>query len=141
MKAYVFLVVLLAACSVSNKTTTQKLPSWLKGTFQDDYGIHYNINDTMFVMEGAAKYHILQWNPKEQYLLTQNDSSNKTDKGLYTRIDYTTFTGMEPFVWGYCFTVYNAADKAAALQAATADRANPKKGCNGFPFSRMKRNE
>lgn len=111
----------------------------MTGRFSDDYGINYTINDTIFVMEGAAKYHILQWNEKEQYLLAQNDSTNKTDKGLYTRIDYMSFTGMEPFKWGYCFTVYNAADRQAAMRAAAADRSNPKKGCGGYPFSRMKR--
>jgi hypothetical protein len=49
------------------------------------------------------------------------------------------FSGMEPYTWGYCFTVYNAVDTMTALQKAAADRNNPKKGCNGYPFSRMKR--
>jgi hypothetical protein len=139
MKGYLFLALFFTSCSISQKSTKQQLPSWMTGQFSDDYGINYTINDTVFIMEGAARYHILQWNEKEQYLLTQNDTTNKTDKGLYTRIDYMSFTGMEPFKWGYCFTVYNAIDTAAALRAAAADRTNPKKGCNGYPFSRMKR--
>src|ERR1700750_965894 len=139
MKNFLFFALFFTACTATQKTTKQKLPSWMTGQFTDDYGITYTINDTVFIMEGAAKYHILQWDQKEQYLLTQNDRNNKTDKGLYTRIDYISFTGMGPFKWGYCFIVYNAIDKETALRAAAADRANPRKGCNGYPFSRMKR--
>ncbi len=92
-------------------------------------------------MDGSASYHILSWNEKEQYLMTRNDTANKTDKGLYTRLDYMKFSGMEPFIWGYCFTVYNAIDTMTAFKNETADRSNPKKGCNGYPFSRMKKIE
>ena len=134
-----FAIILFCSCVSISKTKTQQLPGWLKGNFDDDYGMSYTVSDSVFVMEGAARYRILQWNEKEQYLLAQNDTSNKSDKGLYTRIDYMQFTGMEPFTWGYCFTVFNAPTLAAALKAAAADRANPRTGCNGYPFSRMKR--
>jgi hypothetical protein len=132
-------MLLLTACTSVRRLTTPVLPQWMKGTFSDDYGIRYTITDTMFSMVGSANYHILTWNESEQYILARNDTSNKTDKGLYTRLDYMRFSGMEPYTWGYCFTVYNAADSVTALRIAAADRNNPKKGCNGYPFSRMKR--
>ena len=74
-----------------------------------------------------------------QYLLVQNDKANKTDGGLFTRIDYMNFTGMEPFRWGFCLTIYNANTLEKAKATAIADRKNPKVGCSGFPFSRMKK--
>lgn len=132
-------LLLLTTCTTLRKATGPVLPQWMKGVFSDDYGIRYTITDTVFSMEGSAKYHILTWNERDQYLLARNDSSNKTDKGLYTRLDYMKFAGMEPYTWGYCFTVYNAVDTVTALRQAAADRNNPKKGCNGYPFSRMKR--
>lgn len=115
------------------------LPAWMKGSFTDDYGIAYTIDDTIFTLGSKAKYHILSWNEKQQYLLTRNDQNNPAEQGLFTRIDYMQFSGMEPYTWGFCLTIYNAADTAAALAAPAADRNLPKKGCNGFPFSRMKR--
>jgi hypothetical protein len=51
------------------------------------------------------------------------------------------FSNMEPFRWGFCFTVYDANTDSLAEVTAHADRQNPKKGCNGFPFSRMKRTD
>lgn len=139
MKRMLFATLLwITACTVTRMAPTPVLPEWMKGSFRDDYGILYTITDTTISMDGAARYHILSWNEREQYVLTRNDSSNKTDGGLFTRLDYMRFTGMEPYTWGYCFTVYNAPDSATALQKAAADRENPKKGCNGYPFSRMK---
>jgi hypothetical protein len=137
--ASLLLFLFLTACSTTRKASQVSLPVWMKGQFTDDYKINYTINDTLFTMDGAANYHILQWNKKEQYLLTKNDSTNKTDKGLYTRIDYMSFTDMEPYTWGFCLSIYNAKDMNTLLEAKAADRSNPRKGCNGFPFSRMKR--
>jgi hypothetical protein len=125
--------------SIAQRNKQDSLPGWLKGKFIDDYGINYQITDSTFVMTGSARYHILKWDEKGEFLLTQNDSLNKAQQNLYTRIDYMKFSGMEPFKWGYCFTVYDAENAEAALKAASADRFNPKKGCNGYPFSRMKR--
>ena len=76
-----------------------------------------------------------------QYLVAKNDSANKEDANKYTRIDYMTFTGMEPYNWGFCLTVYDAETDEIAEKTAYVDRKNPKKGCNGYPFSRMKKIE
>lgn len=140
-KYFVFFFAILVSCTALRQTKNAVLPNWMKGQFTDDYGIHYTVNDTIFILEPAAKYHILQWNEKDQYLLTKNDTSNPSEKGLYTRIDYMKFTGMEPYTWGFCLTVYDAPNADAALKAPTANRDMPKKGCNGFPFSRMKRQQ
>lgn len=85
------------------------------------------------------KYHIIKWNVKEQYLIAKNGSGHKTDENKYTRIDFMTFEGMAPWIWGFCLTAYKAQTDTEAEQTATTDRKNPKKGCNGYPFSRMKR--
>jgi len=116
-----------------------RLPTLLKGTFEDDYGIKYTINDSLWIQQPNAKYHIINCDTTEQYLLVQNDKANKTDGGLFTRIDYMNFTRMEPFRWGFCLTIYNANTLEKAKATAIADRKNPKVGCSGFPFSRMKK--
>ena len=116
-----------------------RLPTLLKGTFEDDYEIKYTINDSLWIQQPNAKYHIINCDTTEQYLLVQNDKANKTDGGLFTRIDYMNFTAMEPFRWGFCLTIYNANTLEKAKATAIADRKNPKVGCSGFPFSRMKK--
>jgi hypothetical protein len=120
---------------------TDTIPSHLLGHFMDDYGIRYTVTDSMWTQHPNAKYHIIKWNTKEQYLIARNDMKNPSEAGLFTRIDYMSFTNMEPFRWGFCLTKYNAASDSLAEAAAAADRQNPRKGCNNYPFSRMKRVE
>lgn len=111
----------------------------LLGNFMDDYGIRYTVTDSLWTQHPSSKYHILKWNVKEQYIIARNDDKNPGDKGLYTRIDYMPFANMEPFLWGFCLSAFNAKTDSLAEATGPADRDNPKKGCNGFPFSRMKR--
>lgn len=141
MKIFICLITtcLLVSCRTVRNTSSTHLPSWMRGQFMDDYNIRYTVNDTLFSMHPSANYHILDWNEKEQYLLVKNGDNNPTEKGLYSRIDYLKFTGMEPYTCGFCLTVYNAPDAASARKAPQANRGEPKKGCNGFPFSRMKK--
>jgi len=117
------------------------LPSDLKGDFTDDYGIRYSISDTVWIQHPNIKYHIVRCNIKDQFIIARNDRQNPSESGLYTRIDYMSFKNMAPFGWGFCLTVYNAKTDSLAETTAGADRKNPKKGCNGFPFSRMKKSE
>ncbi len=142
MKGFIVIIlsVLFVGCFSSRNTTSVKLPSWIKGQFTDDYAISYAINDTLFQLGSSARYHILEWDESQQYLLVRNDENNPSEKGLYSRIDYMQFTNMKPYLWGFCLIVYNAPNIATAKKVLPADRENPKKGCNGFPFSRMKRN-
>lgn len=111
----------------------------MKGNFTDDYKIRYSVSDSLWMQLPDTKFQIIKWNLNEQYLVAKNDMSNPGDGGLYTRIDFMQFKGMEPFEWGFCLTAYQAKDSETAEKTAAADRSNPKKGCGGFPFSRMKR--
>ena len=119
---------------------TDTIPVALPANFMDDYGIKYAISDTLWFQLPSAKYHIIRWNMKEQYLVAKNGAANPGDGGLYTRIDYMHFKNMEPFLWGFCLSTFNAkSDSLAEFSPVNIDRLNPRKGCNGYPFSRMKK--
>lgn len=134
-----FTILMISSKSTKeNSREHQSLPILFKGDFEDDYGIRYNITDSVWIQYPSTKYHIISWNKKGQYILVRNDDANQAYSGLYTRIDYTRFSGMQPFAWGYCLTNYSAQSIEDAKATASADRKNPKNGCGGFPFSRMK---
>lgn len=137
---FTFLFIIVALV-VNAQKIISKAPAFAIGNFMDDYKITYSITDSLWIQNGYAKYHIIKWNSDQQYLVAKNDPNNKTDKNKYTRIDYMTFSGMEPFLWGFCLTAYDAETDEIAEKTASADRQNPKKGCNGYPFSRMKKVE
>lgn len=140
--AFIFLLLLFISCKTSSPAgidKTSPIQASVSGNFTDDYGIRYSISDTLWLQHPNIRYHIIKWNRKEQYLVAKNDNNNPSEAGLYTRIDYMTFQNMEPFLWGFCLTVYDAKTKKEAVSKAQADRQNPKKGCGGFPFSRMKK--
>lgn len=124
--------------NAGNVLAKDSIPSLLKGEFVDDYDIHYTVSDSLFFMHPRAKYHIIKWNTKDQYFIAKNDTINPSEKGLYSRVDYMYFENMAPWGWGFCLTVYDAKTDAQAETQAVADRKNPRKGCNGYPFSRMK---
>ncbi len=128
-------------CLCFNQFTSKandSIPTLIHGKYLDDYGIKYEINEQLWWQKENARYHVLSWNQEEQFIVLKNDAHNKSAPSLYTRIDYMRFQKMEPYTWGYCYTVYNAASDSIARNAPSADRLNPKKGCNGYPFSRMK---
>ncbi|WP_295770478.1 hypothetical protein [uncultured Mucilaginibacter sp.] len=132
---------LTLSSSKPDGTTYPDKVSVFKGSFTDDYGIKYTINDTLWIQHPRTKFHIIKWNYKEQYLIARNDAKNPGEGGLYTRIDLMQFDNMQPWLWGYCLSVFDATSNVAAEAVAIADRKNPRKGCNGYPFSRMKRVE
>lgn len=123
----------------SQVATAIKPPDYMLGTFEDDYQVRYKITDTLWLQLSNTRYHIIKWNLEKKYIIAKNDAKNPGEGGLYTRIDYMTFDNMAPWKWGYCLTAYNAPTDATAEATAAADRANPMKGCGGYPFSRMKR--
>lgn len=123
----------------AGKSGAENIPTLLKGDFRDDYGIRFTISDSIWMQHPNAKYHIISWDTTAQYLLARNDENNPSDPGLFTRIDYMRLPGLEPFRWSFCLTVYKAKTIEEAKLSASADRENPRKGCNGFPFSRMER--
>ena len=46
---------------------------------------------------------------------------------------------MPPYKWAFCLSAWEAATQADAERADIARRDTPKTGCNGYPFSRMRR--
>ena len=114
-------------------------PALVLGDFEDDYGARFSITAQDFFQRARNHFRIVQWNVRGQYFVAQNDSLNPSDPNKWTRIDWLTLTGMAPFDWAFCFSAYNANTRAEAEATSTANRNAPKTGCNGFPFSRMKR--
>lgn len=134
-----FLLVFAFAQGEARAQQSAKAPAYMLGSFEDDYQIKYKVTDSLWLQLPNTKFHIIKWNTEQKYIIAKNDSKNPGDGNLYTRIDYMIFDNMEPWKWGYCLTAYNAPTDAAAEATAAADRANPKKGCGGYPFSRMKK--
>jgi len=145
MQKLAFFILFLSVIGTGDKKNVhridEKIPAMFKGNFVDDYGIRYVVSDTMFMQLPRTKYHIIKWNVKDQYIVARNDNQNPGEGGLYARIDYMQFSNMDPWKWGFCLSVYDAKTDQIAETTAKADRQNPMKGCNGFPFSRMKRRE
>ena len=133
-------VVLLAGCHTQNEPSAEAsdVPEFMSGSFVDDYGVTYTITDSTFMMEDHTLIHISEWNTKDQFFIGQNDSANQYDPLLYSRIDWMEFEDMGAFTWGFCMSAYNAPTADSASSVHSPDRSNPKVGCNGYPFSRMK---
>jgi hypothetical protein len=138
------LVFFFAACAtkpVSTMKARPSIPAFVKGDFTDDYAINYTISDTLWVLKPNAYYHILRYDAKGMYIIAQNDRENSYAPGLYSRIDIMRFSNMAPYEWGFCLTTFDAKTPEEAVTRAVADRANPRKGCGGYPFSRMKKRQ
>lgn len=113
-------------------------PAMLLGTFEDDYGVPYTIRKSIVYQHTANTYHIKFWNLEEQYLIAQNDADNASGEQRWTRIDWIELTDMAPYTWAYCLSAYDAKTAQAAEEVTIANGNEPRTGCNGFPYSRMK---
>jgi heat shock protein HslJ len=113
--------------------------SLVLGEFEDDYGNRFTITPTLWHQLPGARYDIKSWHADQQYLIAQNDAANPGDPGLWSRIDWLELSGMPPYTWGFCLSAYRAPSAAAAESTHAARRDTPRTGCNGHPFSRMKR--
>lgn len=133
------LAILVAVSGCTTIFPPQRAPEPLHGRHVDDYRNSYLITHDEWVHVGYATYHIELWNEEEQYLVARNDEHNPTDGGRWTRIDWMELEGIPYYEWAFCLTAYNAASAEEAVQTDSADRENPRSGCNGFPFSRMSR--
>lgn len=136
-----YIILLFTGCCHSTKTTktgTIIYPIDIQGNFKDDYDIHYTIRGNEWVQHPNIKYHLLSYDSVGQFFIALNDTGNPSEGGLFSRIDIMHFTNMEPYRWGFCLTAYKAKTPEEAAAAASADRANPQKGCGGYPFSRMR---
>ena len=116
-------------------------PPWMLGAFADDYGAHYTITPERWLHGSHASYRIVEWNVEERYLVARNDVANPTEPGRWSRIDWVELDGTDGWGWGYCYAVYDAETPEAAEQGRASRRESPRDGCNGFPFSRMRRHE
>jgi hypothetical protein len=108
------------------------------GSFVDDYTASHLVSATEWRHGTRARYHIVKWNVDGQYLIARNDSANPSDADLWTRIDWMRLDDMAPWTWGYCMSAYRAPSADSAESTRVANRATPRTGCNGFPFTRMR---
>lgn len=113
-------------------------PAAIVGQWDDDYGGRHTVSATEW-MQGRARYRIVRWDTTRHFLVAQNDTANRADGGKWTRIDWVMLPGMTPWEWAFCFSAYDAPTRAAAETTSVARPATPRTGCNGFPFSRLKR--
>ncbi|MEM0962684.1 MAG: hypothetical protein AAGK21_09135 [Bacteroidota bacterium] len=116
-------------------------PELVLGAFEDDYGSLYEVTPQVWSHRGYARYHIVRWRPGGDggYLVARNDPANPADGGRWTRIDWVRLDGMAPYEWAFCLSVYDAPTAESAESASVARPETPRTGCNGFPFSRMRR--
>lgn len=114
-------------------------PSALLGEFVDDYGIAYRIDAGEWRQLPNARYHVVHWDARGQYLLARNDAGNPSAPGRWTRIDWLLLPGMPPWEWAFCLSAFDAPTRADAERTLVARRDAPRTGCNGYPFSRMRR--
>lgn len=132
----------LASCA-TNATTrrveTTTAPADLLGSFTDDYQGTYVITPTLWRHGTRLAYEIVAWHPDSQYLIARNAQTNPREGGLWTRIDWMPLDGMPPYTWAYCLSAFKAPTRDSAQATRVAQRATPRTGCNGFPFSRMRR--
>jgi hypothetical protein len=116
-------------------------PAALLGSWADDYGSRHLVTDTLWSHDGANKYVVLRWDSAGQYAIARNAATNKADAGKFTRIDWMSLegiTGMRPYIWAFCLTTWDAPTADSAARVTPAQRATPRTGCGGFPFTRLK---
>jgi uncharacterized lipoprotein NlpE involved in copper resistance len=124
---------------LEKRNTHRHIPSALLGAFVDDYDIKYHINEYLWEQLPNTKYYILEWNEKEGYLIAHNAKENSYGGLLWRRFDWVYLADeIGPYTLAFCMGAYKEVTYKAALEHAIADHHNPKTGCNGFPFSRMK---
>lgn len=137
----VLLVALVGGCTPRAAVRSEAPPALLLGSFEDDYGIRYTITEDAWVQLPASRYHVVRWNAERQYLIARNDAANPTDGGRWTRIDWVELDGMTPYAWAFCLSTYDATTATAAESTRVAKPETPRTGCNGHPFSRMRKIE
>ena len=113
-------------------------PEMMEGTFEDDYGSSYALTATSFVQDSGTMYHITEWNPESHYFLARNDMENTHAPGAWTRVDWVRLDDMAPWSWAFCLSAFDAKTAEDARSAPMADRSEPRTGCFGNPFTRMK---
>ncbi len=116
-----------------------RLPNYTIGDFDDDYGSHHTISTSEWIQHPANRYRIVRWHYERNFLIAQNDSANPSAPGKWTRIDWVRLQGMAPYEWAFCFSSFDALSAQAAESVTVARPATPRTGCNGYPYTRMRR--
>lgn len=111
----------------------------LAGDWEDDYRIRYRVADSAWHQLPNATYLVERWDSAGRYLLARNAATNPADGGRFTRIDWVPLDSMAPWEWAFCLAMWDAPTADSALKAPPSDRDNPRGGCGGHPFSRMRR--
>ena len=138
MKSAWLLVALTAFGVPRSIAEPHPVPDLIRGSFVDDYQVPHVITDSTWTLGSRDRYHIVLSNDSAHYLIAQNDSGNTSDPGKWTRIDWMVLP-MPPYEWAFCLIEYKAESRTLAEANTGADREHPRSGCNGFPFSRMRR--
>ena len=137
--AIVVVVAAWACAERQSQPAEESAPAIILGEFVDDYGIRYTIDAERWVQHPNANYFFRAWHSDDQFVVAQNDSANPSDGGLWTRIDWVLLEGSDDYEWAFCYAAYQATTPEDAVSAPATERATPRTGCNGFPFSRMMR--
>jgi len=128
-----------ACAGAQTRTGGESAPAFLVGEFIDDYGIRYSIHPDRWFQHPDARYHLREWHVEDRFVVAENDSENPGDGRLWTRIDWVALDDAGEYEWAFCYAVYQAATREDAGAAQPTRGDTPRTGCNGFPFSRMKR--
>jgi len=130
------------ACAFGSAGTSTTVagspPSYVLGSFIDDYGGHHTISRSEWKQGDDDPYRIVRWNADEHYLIAENGSTGPASLGRWTRIDWMRLDNMAPYAWAFCFSAYEMKTPAAAESSMVAKTATPRNGCNGYPFTRMR---
>jgi hypothetical protein len=128
-----------SAGSPSNTAATAGTPpSYVLGSFIDDYGGHHTISSDEWKQGDEDRYHIVRWNSDGRYLIAENSNTSPASLGRWTRIDWVRLDNLPPYAWAFCFSAYEMKTAAAAESAMVAKVETPRNGCNGYPFTRMR---
>ena len=114
-------------------------PAALLGEYEDDYGSRHSVRAGEWVQHPRNRFVITHWDTAASYLIARNADSNPEDAGRWTRIDWVPLAGMPPYEWAFCFSTWNAPTAEAAAAVRVANKAAPRTGCAGHPFTRLKR--
>lgn len=134
-----FALMIAGSGSASGQDQDVGVPGFLLGDFVDDYGGSYTISEARWEHGTSSRYEIVEWSVEGQWLIARNHSSNPGEAGLWTRVDWLELDAASAFGWAYCYAVYDASTESEARSAPPSARETPRTGCNGFPFSRMRR--
>lgn len=134
------LIAALTGCSLPHQAASPSStpPAALLGDFIDDYNTRYGITADRF-REGRTTYRIVEWHPAAQFLLAQQTDSTGATVARWSRFDWVMLPDQGAYRWGYCHSAWRAPSLDSARHTLVVNRDNPRRGCNGNPFTRMRR--